>query len=172
MLLCAGIKENKPEVCEALEMPQACVEALQLSEEEICCEVFKRRLNSMEKEKNKVKYLMSSPVITVSPKTNVAKIIELMKKHGIGSLVVMEKGKINGIITEHDIISKAYSLLKDPRTTLAESIMTKKPIVTITPEADIKDATQLMSRNNIMHLPVVENGMPLGMIAVPDFYQE
>ena len=46
MLLCAGMEENKPEVCAVLEKNPVCVEMLHLSEEETCCEVFKRRLRT------------------------------------------------------------------------------------------------------------------------------
>jgi CBS domain-containing protein len=171
MLLCAGMEESKPEVCIALEKPQACIEALHLSEEEVCCEVFKRKLKG-KAEKNKVKFLMSSPVITIDLNSTAADAIKLMKKHGIGSVIVVDKEGIKGIVTERDIASKVYSTFRDPKDVLVKEIMSKK-LITINPEANIKDAVRLMSKHNITHLPVIdEKGMLVGIIAVPDFYRD
>lgn len=173
MLLCTGMEKNKPQVCAALEKNPACVEMLHLSEEETCCEVFKRRLKTKGGDEQNIKFLMSSPVITTQPNSPVLDIIKLMKKHGVGSLIVVDKEEILGIITERDLLSKVYSVLKDPKTISAKEIMTKKPIITATPDTDIKNALQLMSEHNVKHLPVVKDGkMLVGMIAVPDFYRE
>ncbi len=84
----------------------------------------------------------------------------------------MDKREIKGIVTEHDLISKVYSILRDPRDTLAHKIMTKSPIFTVKPEANIKEAIKIMSKHNIKHLPIIDNGNLVGMLAVPDFYRE
>jgi len=169
MLMCAGMRDDKSRLCVDIEKPQACVEALHLSEEEICCEVFKRRLSGGGR---LVKFLMSSPVITVNQNSSAEVAIKLMKKHGVGSVVVVKRNRIMGIVTESDLASKVYAQLRDPKYVSIQEIMTWKRLITISPEADIKDALKLMNLFNVKHLPVVEDGKLLGMIAVPDFYRE
>ena len=172
-LLCAGIKENKPEVCSIIEKPQACIDALHLSEEEICCEIFKRKLRTNNHEERKVEFLMSYPAITVNPDATIEHVRKIMKKHTVGSLIVVDKGEIIGIITKKDLNSKVYLAFKNPKEVLTQEIMTGKPIITIHPEADITDALKLMSDHTIKHLPVVRDGNSLvGMFGASDCYQE
>jgi CBS domain-containing protein len=162
-LLCAGIKGNKPEVCSIIEKPQACIDALHLSEEEICCEIFKRKLRTTNHEERKVEFLMSYPAITVNPDATIEHVRKTMKEHNV----------VIGIITKKDLNSKVYLAFKNPKEVLTQEIMTGKPIITIHPEADITDALKLMSDHTIKHLPVVRDGNSLiGMFGASDCYQE
>jgi signal-transduction protein with cAMP-binding, CBS, and nucleotidyltransferase domain len=115
----------------------------------------------------KVKDIMSRPIIAEDEETLVTKIAEDMEELGIGSVVITKDGEPTGIITERDIALKA--LLKNKRASevKAREIMTS-PLVTIDPGDSVEDACKLAARKRIKRLPVVENGVPIGIVSIRD----
>lgn len=115
----------------------------------------------------KVKEMMSRPIITEDGDTIVTKIAEDMDELGVGSVVITSEGKPAGIITERDIALKV--LLKDRRASevKAKEIMAF-PLVTIEPETSVDEACKLAARKRIKRLPVVENGMLVGIVSIRD----
>ncbi len=94
-----------------------------------------------------------------------------MLENNIGSIVIVgPKKEVLGIITERDLISKVLAKELNPRTTRAEDIMTR-PVITVDPEASIGEVVNLLKEKNIGHLPVVENGRVIGIIAEGDVIQ-
>jgi len=112
--------------------------------------------------------IMTTEVVTADPDTPISKIVRLMLENNIGSIVIVgPKKEVLGIITERDLISKVLAKELDPRTTRAEEIMTR-PVITVDPEASIGEVVNLLKEKNIGHLPVVENGRVIGIIAEGD----
>ncbi len=115
----------------------------------------------------KVKEIMSRPIITEDENTVVSKIAADMEELGIGSVVITADARPVGIITERDIALKV--LLKDKRASevKAKEIMSS-PLITIESEASEEEACKLASRKRIKRLPVVENGIVIGMVSIRD----
>ena len=115
----------------------------------------------------KVREMMSRPIITEDGDTIVTKIAEDMDELGVGSVVITSEGKPAGIITERDIALKV--LLKDRRASevKAKEIMAF-PLVTIEAETSVDEACKLAARKHIKRLPVVENGMLVGIVSIRD----
>jgi len=113
----------------------------------------------------KVRDIMSTPIITEDEGTGVIKIAKDMEELGIGSVVITSGGKPAGIITERNIALKV--LLKNRRASdvKAKEIMSS-PLVTIAPEASVEEACELAAKNAIKRLPVVENGVLIGIVSV------
>lgn len=116
--------------------------------------------------------LMSSPVYVVTTTDNVAYARNVMLKHRISRLPVMEGDELRGIITKKDI---AYRLRQ------AEPIWRRRPIdripvevlmvpdpITITPETSTRDIAAIMLDKNISGVPVVENGTVAGIVTKRD----
>jgi len=116
--------------------------------------------------------LMSSPVYVVTTTDNVAYARNVMLKHRISRLPVMEGEELRGIITKKDI---AYRLRQ------AEPIWRRRPIdripvevlmvpdpITITPETSTRDIAAIMLDKNISGVPVVENGTVAGIVTKRD----
>ncbi len=110
---------------------------------------------------------MSRPIITEDENTVVSKIAADMEELGIGSVVITADARPVGIITERDIALKV--LLKDKRASevKAKEIMSS-PLITIESEASEEEACKLASRKRIKRLPVVENGIVIGMVSIRD----
>jgi CBS domain-containing protein len=115
----------------------------------------------------KVETIMSRPIITEDEETPVNRIAKDMDKLKIGSVVITKKGKPAGIITERDIALKV--LLKDKRAgeVKAKEIMSA-PIVTVEPEVSVEEACKLAAKKRIKRMPVVENGVLVGIVSIRD----
>ena len=124
-------------------------------------------MNKGEEAKMKVEDIMSRPIIVEDEETLVTKIAEDMEELGIGSVVVTKEGEPAGIITERDIALKV--LLKNKRASevKAREIMTS-PLTTIAPEASVDEACKLAARKRIKRLPVVANGVLVGIVSIRD----
>jgi acetoin utilization protein AcuB len=121
---------------------------------------------------------MTSPVLTIEPKTAFNEALVLMKSRQIRRLPVLKGRRLVGIVTFTDLMRAHPS----PATSLAEweipslllkshvsEIMTKE-VVTISPTASIEEAAVLMRRHKIGGLPVVEQGALLGIITESDIF--
>ncbi len=111
-----------------------------------------------------VSEVMNRRVRTVKLNDTIKKAAGIMKKSGIGSVLVVEGRKVKGIITDRDIVFKFVAL---GRGKLAKDIMTRK-IVTLSPKKTIEDAALLMAKKRIEKLPVIENGCVIGIITSTD----
>ena len=113
----------------------------------------------------KVREIMSRPIVTEDEDALVIEIVKKMAELRIGSVVITSEGKPAGIITERDLALKA--VLKDkPATTVKAKEIMSSPLVTIDPEASVDEATELAVKEHLKRLPVVENGVLVGIISV------
>jgi CBS domain-containing protein len=115
--------------------------------------------------------IMSVPPITISRDASLKEAAKLMKDKDIGSLIVVGKeGKVEGIITERDLV---FALAESERTGELQvwMYMTENPL-TVAPHTPIVEALNIMRNSNIRHLPVVEkDGSPVGMISIKDILE-
>jgi CBS domain-containing protein len=110
---------------------------------------------------------MVTDVITIEPTVDVRRAVKVMNDFGIGCLIVVDSGRVVGILTERDILKRIVDEGKKPEETTVEDIMSKPPI-TISPDADLETAIKVMFKNKIKKLPVVENGKLVGIVTFTD----
>ena len=117
-----------------------------------------------------VKDAMNKNVKTIRPDASVREAAVIMNRYRIGSLVVVSgQGKVEGIVTERDILTDVVAESKNSDDVKIEEIMTHdENLKTIPPEASLEDAAELMSKHKIKKLPVVKKGMLLGIITASD----
>lgn len=110
---------------------------------------------------------MTSNVITVKPDSSVAEAALLMTEKKVGSLIVKSNDEPEGLITESDIIRKVVSqnILASDKT--VGDVMTKN-LIKVNPGDDLYEAARLMAKNNIRRLPVVNNGLLVGILTSTD----
>ena len=109
-----------------------------------------------------------SQTYSVTPDTSVYSAIELMADKGIGALLVIEGGKLVGVISERDYARKVILQGKSSTETFVREIMTPEP-VTIRCNNTIDDAMRAMTENRIRHLPVVDSdGSVAGVLSIGD----
>ena len=105
--------------------------------------------------------------ITASTGISVAEAARLMKEHRVGAILVVQGSKLKGIFTERDALFRVMAASRDPEATKLSEVMTPNPR-TITPDRPFGHALHLMYEGEFRHVPVVENGRPLGMVSARD----
>jgi len=113
-----------------------------------------------------VSTIMSTKVVTAKVTEKVAKALGLMVRHKIGSVVVVDKGKPIGILTERDV-STRVARGRNLKTMPLKTAMSK-PLVSASPSMEIEDAVAEMVRKDIRRLPILEGDKLVGMVTERD----
>ena len=103
--------------------------------------------------------IMTNKVVTVPFGKTILEVAKLMKKNGIGSVIVVEdnEGKhAKGIITERDIVYKLLAKGTDPYKSKVEDVMSR-PLRVVKPDTTIEEAAKAMRENKVKRLPVVND---------------
>lgn len=116
----------------------------------------------------KVHEVMTPDVVFVKPSTDLLTVARLLRDQGIGSVPVCNGIKLQGMVTDRDIITKVIAEGRDPASTKAEEIVEGTPIW-ISADADISEAERLMSEHQIRRLPVIDAAKRMvGIVALAD----
>ncbi|MBW3019188.1 CBS domain-containing protein [Candidatus Woesearchaeota archaeon] len=110
---------------------------------------------------------MTLNVITIKPDDTIKTAAKKMAEEKIGSLVVKDKGRVVGIITDTDIVRKAVTGNIPTAKRKVKSVMSEKLYI-CTPDEDIFDALRAMRDYNVKHLPVTSGGELVGLITLKD----
>jgi len=114
-----------------------------------------------------VRDVMTRNVKSVGTNQPLIEAIQLMNKFDIGSIIVIQRAKPVGIITDRDVIRNIAMSQLDPVNLKAKDLMST-PIITIEENVTIEEAAQIMARRKIKRLPVVKGEKLTGIITVTD----
>jgi len=114
-----------------------------------------------------VKDVMVTDIITIEAWASAKKAAELMNRHDIGCLIVVDGDRPIGIVTERDMLKRVLLRMRDPRRVRVGHIMSR-PLVTSRPDAEIRKAVSIMNERRIKKLPVVDDGCLLGLVSLTD----
>jgi CBS domain-containing protein len=108
---------------------------------------------------------MRKEVHTTDVETTIAEAAKIMAndEYYEGYVIILKKGKPQGILTERDIINKVLSQELNPNDTKVVDVMSS-PLVTIGPDEDLSKAAQIMSEHNIRKLVVIKDNIIYGII--------
>ena len=111
--------------------------------------------------------IMTRNPVTVQTTDSVVAAARSMRDGNIGDVVVVERGEIQGILTDRDIVVRALAEGRDPaRTTVGE--ICSRELTTLSPSDAIADAMTMMREKAIRRLPVVDGGRPVGIVSLGD----
>ncbi len=113
-----------------------------------------------------VKDIMTKNVVTIDVAQSVFEAAELMSEKGVGCLVVTNKVVPVGIVTERDFVRRIVA--KRASFDLSVSEIMTKSLVTVEPDASIRDAARLMSNHKIRRLPVLKQNQLIGILVATD----
>ena len=102
--------------------------------------------------------------LAAPPNTTVTKASLLMAKKNVGAILVVEGERLVGIFTERDAVFRVIAQGLDPHTTLLSDVMTTEP-KTVDPEESYGYALLIMHENGFRHVPVIEDGKPIGIVS-------
>ena len=114
-----------------------------------------------------VREIMTPDPLTIELNEPVAAAAKAMRDHDIGPVLVTEQGQLRGMLTDRDIVVRAVASGKDPQQCTVGEICTCDP-VTVEVDAPVEQAIELMRREAIRRVPVVENNRPVGILSIGD----
>lgn len=106
-------------------------------------------------------------IFSVSPEKTVLEVLEVLSRHNIGAVLVMDGAKLVGIFSERDYARKGIIQGRKAPGTPVSDVMTPD-VITVAPEHSIEECMQIMSSKKFRHLPVVDNGNIVGVLSIGD----
>lgn len=107
----------------------------------------------------------------VRPDDTVFDALKLLSEHSVGALVVMEQGKLVGVISERDYTRKVALQGRSSKDTKVADIMTRDVLV-VSPKTRTGECMALMSQKKIRHLPVVDGDTVIAMLSIRDIMDD
>ena len=119
-----------------------------------------------------IREVMTANPSSVEPSTPVAEVARLMQQENVGSVPVVEDGRLVGTITDRDITIRVVAEGRDPQSTSVGDVASRD-LVTIDPQQNLDEALRLMAQHQVRRLPVVEeDGRLVGIVAQADVATE
>lgn len=106
-------------------------------------------------------------MFSVASKVTVSEAVAEMNRHRVGSVLILDEGRLVGIFTERDVLRRVVGAGVDPTRTLVADVMTQGPI-TIGPETSIEETMRIFTEKRCRHLPVLDGGKLVGTISIGD----
>ncbi|MCW5603186.1 MAG: CBS domain-containing protein [Burkholderiales bacterium] len=108
-------------------------------------------------------------LVTAHAAMTVADAARLMKQRRVGAIMVLEEGVLVGVFTERDALFRVVAEGRDSTRTPLVDVMTRNPR-TLRPGDTFHHALQMMHEGRFRHVPVVEDGKPVGMVSARDAF--
>jgi CBS domain-containing protein len=114
----------------------------------------------------RVRVLQTSDYVAVSPFTPLSQAIEAMKSDEGGCVIVSDDGRVAGIFTERDLLTKVIGQEVDLNSPISQWM--NRTVETLSPDATVGDAVKLMNEKGFRNIPLVKKGELIGLISVFD----
>jgi len=116
----------------------------------------------------KLREIMTKEVIRIHPEESAAVAARALQRYNIGALPVCgNDGKLCGLVTDRDLVTRCMAAGKNPGQTRVRDVMTTN-LTTVPQDMDVDLAAALMGRQQVRRLPVVDNGKLCGMVSLSD----
>jgi CBS domain-containing protein len=103
-------------------------------------------------------------LLVAAPETSVREAAALMAKRKVSAVMVVQEARLVGIFTERDAVHRVIARKRDPEATRLAEVMTPSPM-TVAPNESFGYAMIMMYEQGFRHVPVVDNGLPVGIVS-------
>ena len=115
-----------------------------------------------------IRDVMTPDPRTVEPGATVTDAARAMAQADIGAVLVVEGGRVTGIVTDRDIVVRAVAEGRDPNSTSVADVCTTDP-ATLRVDQSVEDAIRLVRQENVRRIPIVDDGgRPAGVVSIGD----
>ena len=115
----------------------------------------------------RIKEVMTPDPVTVEANAPIAEAAKAMRESDIGTVIVLDGGKVSGLVTDRDIVVRGIAEGADPRSTPVRKVCSSNPL-TLSPSDDVDKAVKVMREKSVRRLPVVEGSRPVGIVSIGD----
>jgi CBS domain-containing protein len=115
--------------------------------------------------------IMTQNPLSLQTTDSVISAARTMRDGNVGDVVVLEKGQIQGILTDRDIVIRALAEGRDPAQTTVGEICSRE-LTVLSPTDAVAEAVKIMRDKAIRRLPIVEGGRPVGIVSLGDLAVE
>lgn len=116
----------------------------------------------------KLRDIMTNPVVRIHPEESVAVAARTLSRYNIGALPVCgSDGRLCGLVTDRDLVTRCLASGRTPESTPVRDVMTRQ-VISAQPDMEVSLAANLMGREQIRRLPVVERERLCGMVSLGD----
>jgi CBS domain-containing protein len=116
----------------------------------------------------KIRELMVTDTITVLPTDTVQEAVRRLATNRVGAVLVVEDGVLRGLLSERDVVTRVLGAQRDPAKTPVAAVATND-VVCVDADARVRDVLSTFRDKRFRHLPVTENGKPVGILSTRDF---
>lgn len=109
----------------------------------------------------------ATAVFTIEPTASVYDAVRMMADKNVGALLVMERGKVVGIVSERDYARKIVLMDRSSKDTVLRDIMSS-PVMVVHPDRSAEECMALMTEHRLRHLPVMDGEQLLGLVSIGD----
>lgn len=106
-------------------------------------------------------------VVNCKPKDSIYDCVKAMNEARIGCVLILEEGRIVGIFSERDLLTKVIPEKLDTEHTPVSDIM-NRDVICVEPDTTVEEAMTIMTEKRVRHLPVIEDSMLIGLISIGD----
>jgi CBS domain-containing protein len=117
-----------------------------------------------------VEALMKRQPVSVAPEASVAEAARSMREAGVGSVLVVEAGRLAAIFTERDLATRVVAEGRNPERTQVMEVSTRS-VVTVPAGTSLRQCAELLRARGVRHLPVLQEGKPVGILSARDFFE-
>ena len=108
---------------------------------------------------------------SITPDASVYEAIKLMAGKNVGALLVLESGKLVGVISERDCTRRLILKERVPKDTQVREVMTSG-VIYVRPDQTVEDCMALMTAKRVRHLPVLADGQLIGIVSIGDLVKD
>ena len=116
--------------------------------------------------------IMTRDPLTIEANQSVAESAKLMRQGDTGAIVVLEDGRVSGIVTDRDIAVRVVADAKDVTSTSVGEACSGEDLATVGPDTSLDQAAKLMRQKNVRRIPVVERDQAVGILSIGDLAME
>lgn len=113
-----------------------------------------------------VREIMAPVPITARPETSILEVARVMRGDDIGAVLVTDEDRLVGLVTDRDLVVRALADGVGPEMPVRE--VCSEQVQSVGPDLDVVEAAEMMRKQAVRRLPVVEDGTPIGMLSLGD----
>jgi CBS domain-containing protein len=118
----------------------------------------------------KIRDVMTPDPVTCTADDTVTAAARAMKDHAIGDVLILDGGKLCGVLTDRDIVVRVMAEGKDAGTPLRE--VCSREVVTLSPDDDADTAVRMITERAVRRIPIVEKDSVVGVVTIGDLAME